>query len=158
MGFKITLQAPNLDNAKELIDSAIMAGGQEATTLVNNAAVDNAPRKYGTLKRSIHPEVNMSMGKFTGKVIQDVGVAKYGPYVNNGTGIYNGGSPWTITPSNKKALAFKVGGETIIRKKVTIKGQKGQHFMERALEENQGKIQEIMQNKVNQAIEAIGGK
>lgn len=160
--FKIILQTPKgLSNVQAKFNEAIQEGGQESTILVNNAAIENAPRKFGNLKRSIHPAVNMTLGKFSGKIIQDSMVAKYGKMVEEGTGIYHepdSRQPWVITPKNKKALAFKVGGELIIRKKVIVKGQKAQFFMKRALEDNKGKIHEKMQYKINKVIQEMEGK
>lgn len=159
MSFEIKLNvSDSLKSIPEKLDKGILVATEESTTLVNNTAINNAHRVFGNLKRSIHPEVVVGFGSFTGKVIQDSTVAKYGIMVEEGTGIYHepdARQPWTITPQNKKALAFKIGGEFIIRKKVIIKGQKAQFFMRKALQDNKENIKKIYQTKINNV---IGGK
>lgn len=54
---------------------------------------------------------------------------KYARYFQQGTGIYAGGSPWTIHPKKAKALAFTIGGTAYVRRSVTIPGQPPRPFL-----------------------------
>lgn len=123
------------------IDKNIDTAGRIATTMITQKAQANAPRKFGTLKRSIHAEVDTIGGKFTGNIIQDSGVAKYGKWVENGTGLY-GEHKRRITPVNKKALSWKSGGKRITVK--STKGMKGRFYMKRAFEEGKDEVKRIL--------------
>ena len=64
--------------------------------------------------------------------------AIYAPYVNDGTGIYGPYKTPIYSKSIGKPLAFEIGGQMIYVK--MIRGQKGQHFVERSIEQTQKKI------------------
>ena len=77
-------------------------------------------RDTGALRASISYEV-------VGNAII-VGYAKeYGKYHNEGTGIYNGGKPYTVKPKNKQALFFK--GAQSPFKSAVIDGVPKRQFM-----------------------------
>lgn len=83
--------------------------------------------------------------------------AHYAIFPNDGTGIYNGGS--VIKPKHGKALKFKPGkkwkgpvnddGYVYLRQ---VKGQKGQHFVEKSIKQTQGKIQDIFLKSVSDVV------
>lgn len=47
----------------------------------------------------------------------------YARWFQEGTGIFAGHSPWTVTAKSGKALAFTMGGVTYLRRSVTIPGE-----------------------------------
>lgn len=154
MKLNITLKVPNFSNVVEGLSNVINETGQKATVLVANSAVGKAPRRYGTLKRSIYPQVNPNIGKFSGKVIQDGTVASYGKYVNEGTGIYGPhGAP--IVPVTKPFLAWKDYGGGWHRAR-SIRGQKAQPFMEPALQENRDTINQMFKEKISKFLNSVG--
>ena len=154
MRLSINLKVPNTANIIDGLSTVINNTGQQATQLVANTAIDKAPRHFGTLKRSIYPQVNATVGKFTGKVIQDATVAPYGKYVEQGTGIYGPyGSP--IVPVTKPFLAWKDYGGGWHRAK-SVKGQKAQPFMEPAISENQDNIKQMFNVNITQFLNGLG--
>ena len=73
--------------------------------------------KTGELKRSIKHSVNND------GLVLNFSMRDYGKYVEYGT------PPHIIRPKNKKALAFKMGGEDIIVKEVHHPGTRPQPFI-----------------------------
>lgn len=59
--------------------------------------------------------------------------AHYAEYVNDGTGIYGKYHTPIVHPVIGKKFAFQVGGKMVYTN--IIKGQKGQHFVERSMDE-----------------------
>lgn len=56
--------------------------------------------------------------------------ARYAAWVNNGTGIFNGASPWVVEAKNGGALRFKApGGGFFFARKVTIQGSPPRPFL-----------------------------
>jgi phage gpG-like protein len=47
----------------------------------------------------------------------------YARWFQEGTGIFAGHTPWTVTAKNKQSLAFTMGGVTYLRRSVTIPGE-----------------------------------
>lgn len=84
--------------------------------------------------------------------------AQYAKFVNDGTGIYNDGS--IIKPKKGKALAFKAGpkwngpvnkdGYAFLK---YSKGQKGQKFVEKSIEQTQGKLEQLFIKAINEVIQ-----
>lgn len=64
--------------------------------------------------------------------------AKYSPFVNDGTGIYGPYKTPIYSKTVGKPLAFQVGGKMIYTK--MIRGQRGQKFVEKSIEQTQGKL------------------
>jgi hypothetical protein len=83
--------------------------------------------------------------------------AAYAPFVNDGTGIYNGGS--IIKPKKGKLLVFEPGkkwkgpvskdGLVFLR---WSRGQKGQKFVEKSIEATQRKILDYFKIAINEAL------
>lgn len=157
MSVTIRLKLPDgWRQSVQLINEAFQKGHIRATSLVTNKAIDKAPRKYGTLKRSIHSEVSTLGARFTGKVIQDTKVAKYGPFIEFGTGVYGPkGSPIEIVPKNKKALFWK-GARHPVRK-VVSPGMKARPYMRPAFRESIKEIEVVFNDELMKAIRRIGG-
>jgi phage gpG-like protein len=53
----------------------------------------------------------------------------YARWFQEGTGIFAGHSSWTVKPQNGKGLKFTIGGETFVRREVTIPGQPPRPFL-----------------------------
>ena len=64
--------------------------------------------------------------------------AKYAAFVNDGTGIYGPYKTPIYSKTVGKPLAFQVGGKMIYTK--MIRGQRGQKFVEKSIEQTQGKL------------------
>lgn len=147
MSFRIVIPVPRnlIESKQEQIKNGLKKGVQRATAEVTNTAMGFAPRRTGTLKRSIHAQVSGAGGNLTGLVVQDAGVAKYGVWVHNGTGIY-GPNHSPIVPVNAKMLKFKIGGQTFYRR--SVKGQKPNPFMLKAFEQEKGRVPGLILDSV----------
>ncbi|WP_406532508.1 HK97 gp10 family phage protein [Methanobrevibacter sp.] len=83
--------------------------------------------------------------------------AHYAPYVNDGTGIYNGGG--IIRPKNGSVLRFKpgpkwkghVGKDGYVYIKYS-KGQKGQKFVEKSIQQTEGKLADYFIKAVHEVL------
>ena len=127
---KISDDLKNLGNRAE---SAIQAGLLRAAGAVEAAAVEEAPKARGNLADSIRKYIEGQRAVISPK-------ASYAFFVHEGTGIY-GPHKSKIVPKSKKALAFQIGGKTIIRR--SVKGQKPNPFMARALKKTESRLPEI---------------
>lgn len=143
----VTVTIPkNIAVTKAKIDIGLQKGVNRVTAEMTKASVENAPYKFGNLRRSIHAQV-AGLGGFTGKVIQDTGVAKYGPYVHFGTGLYGPEKrEIIIKPVNKKALFWKGAAHPV--KRVKVKGMKPRPFMKKAFDEKKGEAPEIVREEI----------
>lgn len=111
------------------------------TTLVRNRAISLCPVNNGRLRSSITQEVRSEQSGPVGRVGTNV---EYALFVHEGTGIYGPkGSPYTIVPRRRKALAFVWKGAPIppngrggrhVYKRVTIKGTRPKPFLRDALQ------------------------
>lgn len=141
MSLEIVIKIPKeaILKKQEAIKVGMQKGIAYATGEITNKAVANAPRVYGTLKRSIHAEITGELGGgFTGRVIQDSKVAKYGVWVHEGTGIYGPhGTP--IVPVKAKMLRWKTRDGKVMVKR-SVKGQKPNPYMKKAFDELKGEV------------------
>lgn len=152
MAFRVRIKLPaKYDPA--LLANGLERGVQRATAMLTNAAIANAPRKTGTLKRSIHAEVNPIGGRLTGRVIQDTGVARYGPFVEFGTGIY-GPTGEPITPKKAPFLQWKSPDGRFIRKK-SVNGMKPRRYMRDAFDQNKNQVPEIVKEEIQKALDQM---
>jgi HK97 gp10 family phage protein len=149
----ITINLPkNVAVTKTQVDEGLRKGVNRITAEMTKASQVNAPYKFGNLRRSIHAEV-AGMGGFTGKVIQDTGVAKYGPYVHFGTGLYGPEKrEIIIKPANKKALFWKGAAHPV--KSVKVKGMKPRPFMKKAFDEKKGEAPDIVREEILREVKA----
>lgn len=144
---EVALNIPsNVKLAAEQVNNGLSRGVNRITAEITKTSQEKAPYKTGTLRRSIHAEVG-SIGSFTGKVIQDTGVAKYGPMVHFGTGLYGPEKrEIIIKPVNKKALFWKGAAHPV--KSVKVKGMKPQPFMKEAFDEKKKDVPEIVREEI----------
>ena len=77
--------------------------------------------------------------------------AHYAEYVNDGTGIYGKNHTPIVHPTIGKKFAFQVGGKMVYTN--IIKGQVGQHFVEKSVSEVTPRIP----NRFKTAIEKVLG-
>lgn len=139
----VEIKVPDVHGEK--IKQGFSDGIKDATSFLNQKAVENAPRKHGTLRRSITSEVS----ELSGKVIQRSSVAPYGMYAHDGTGIYgNHHSP--IVPKSKKVLKFKIGNTIFYRR--SVKGQEGKFYMKKASEEGKDGVKERVIRAIKKAL------
>lgn len=160
---KITVVVPSeLGKMPEILDATMRKAMVEAQALIELGAKANAPVRTSNLQRAIGSSDVISLG---GKMVGTVGVrlaeAKYGGWVEKGTGTYAGHEPWTILPKKGKMLAFKqppgwagpVGKDgRALAWKVTIKGQKGQRYLARSAEENRARVEQVFQRAIQGVI------
>jgi HK97 gp10 family phage protein len=135
------------DDLKDLGDraeSAVEAGLLRAAGAVEATAVEEAPKARGNLADSIRKYIEGSRAVIAPQ-------ARYAFFVHEGTGIY-GPYKTPIVPKTKKALAFRIGGKTIIRR--SVKGQKANPFMARALRKVISRLPEIFAAGFNSAIKS----
>lgn len=127
---------------------------QQAGVLMRDAAImrfkeQGGDQSWKPNKRGGHT------GILTGRLWQSIQVSPpggnsvtvgtnvtYARYFQFGTGIYAGGSPWTIRPKNGKALAFTIGGQRFVRRSVTIPGQPARPFLV-ITDENKAAIKDV---------------
>jgi HK97 gp10 family phage protein len=139
MEFKINLKiSPRLKRLRENVEAAIEAGLLRAAAAVEARAVEEAPKVRGNLANSIRKYIRDRRAVITP-------VARYALYIHQGTGIY-GPHKAKIVPVHKKALAFTIGGKTIIRR--SVKGQKANPFMKRAFDEVRPRMKEIFDGAI----------
>lgn len=98
----------NVEQAGPMIQRELTRAVRRAVLIVEAEAKSLAPRKTGTLQRSLHSEV-----RGLGRQIQGIVGTNltYAPFVEFGTGIYHepdAHKPWTVKPVNAKALAIPV--------------------------------------------------
>lgn len=161
MNIKVVIPA-GFKAMPEKLDAAVKSAMIKSQALIELGAKANAPVRTANLQRSIASSDVLSVG---GKIMGTVGVrlaqAKYGGWVEQGTGIYNGHSAWTITPKKGKMLAFKQppgwtgpvskDGRALARI-ATVRGQKGQGYLARSAEENRARIEKIFRSAIEGAV------
>lgn len=77
--------------------------------------------------------------------------AQYVKYVNEGTGIYGPYKTPIINPAIGKKFAFEVNGQMIYTN--IIKGQKGQHFVEKSISQTQDKLAGFFIKAIREVLE-----
>lgn len=106
----------------------------DIAAVIQSVARGGAPMRTGNLRSAI----KMKEAKRAGpkgrraEVFIDTKQAPYGVWVNDGTGIY-GSKHKKIYAKPGNMLVFEVGGRKVVTR--SVKGQKGQHFMENAFDE-----------------------
>lgn len=140
--------------------STIVSAMQDACDLVENSAIDKAPKDTGHLKQNITNRIEVIGNEVSGIVFTPL---EYAPYIEYGTGIYaeNGGTSgyWVYVgdkdydPNRKKSGKRYTLQEAkqivaIMRSKgleaYYTNGMHPQPFMRPALEENKDEIIQII--------------
>jgi len=76
--------------------------------------------------------------------------AQYAKFVNDGTGVFGPYNTPIIHPSIGKKFAFQVGGQMVYTR--VIQGQKGQHFVEKSIEQTRGQLGNFMIKAVREVL------
>lgn len=144
---------PGIRAHREVLRATLERAVQRATSYATNQAINNAPRKTGTLKRSIHSVINPLVASFTGSIVQDTGVAKYGPFVEYGTGIY-GPRGELIRPKTAKMLSW-IGPD---KKRIfarSVKGMTPRRYMKKAFDDSVPVVKAMVHEEVQKAVQAL---
>ena len=112
--------------------------------------------KGGFLEKSIQKLIHPS--GLSATVFLNEGVASYGKYVHDGTGIYNGGKPYPIKPKNKKMLYWKNASGKHFSKGVMHNGIKPDRFLYEAGKRQEPYFIARINGAVKLIIEAAGLK
>lgn len=136
------------DDMQPAVTQGLKNGVQQATSYLATYEKSVIPQ-YPNIQHSIIPDLT-ALADYKGTVIQQVSVAKYGPWVNNGTGIY-GPYNTPIVPVNGNVLAWPKSKPTHVYR--SVKGQKAQHFWEKAKTQT-SKVAEIIQTAIQKALGA----
>jgi len=121
--------------------------------LVEAEAKTLVPRVTERLASSISPGRVTKFGpELTGAVGTRV---HYAPYVEYGTGLY-GPKHRLIRPTTKKAMKFKIGGKTFIRR--TTKGMEPRPYMAPALEASKEGVKRLFERAVENLLHRLGGR
>lgn len=129
---------------RALMDAGDEIGGHTAGEIAEVTPVGQEPPRGGLAAAWTH-----RVQQRGNSVEITVGNAKfYGPFVNFGTGIYVGRG--RIRPKRAKALRFRIAGRVIFRK--SVRGQRGQHFVERGFNNARPPIPRIVTAILERAI------
>lgn len=124
----------NLDDLERRSKQSIISAVREIASLCLSRIRTNSPKRTGALSRSWMME---KVSELTYKISTSI---KYAKWVNDGTGIYGSGKP--ITPKRAKYLRFQIGGSIIFAK--SVKGQKGQHYVEETVRQTENRVESIV--------------
>lgn len=131
----------NSDFVKSMDKSAgqmlerLMANMSEACLRVETDAKKGCPVDMGTLRASIHSEVDREEKRIVGRIGSNL---DYAPYVHNGTGIYAKDGTGRKTPWCYEVKAGKYKGLHWTR------GQKPQPFLQDAVIKNKAAISRLL--------------
>ena len=128
----IKVDKSKLKNLDEQIPKIKEKGLSLASQYMINRLQQNSPVDHGLLRGWFPYEYT------PGEEVKIRSPASYAKYVNEGTGIFGPYNTPIIHPVIGKKFAFQVGGQMIYTN--MIRGQKGQHFVEKSIEETKGKL------------------
>ena len=127
----ISVNSKNLKNLGESMKEIKKKGlSYTSQGMIRNLG-KNSPVDHGLLRKWYPYSVSDSEVKIRSP-------AYYVKFVNDGTGIYGPRHTPIVHPSIGKKFAFEAGGKMIYTN--IIKGQKGQHFVERSIEETRKQL------------------
>ena len=130
-----------LKDVEKGIRSAEVKALKAYTVNIWGDAVRNAPRKTGTLKRSIQSEVDA--GNLIGRVFTNL---KYSRMVEEGT------RPHKIKARRVKALHFMWNGKPAFFKSVNHPGTRGQFYMRNAFDKWKNRITDFFEAHIKNGI------
>lgn len=153
MVFQINVSIPpGITKLNENVQSGFSKGIQDLTARMTRAAQQNAPYKVGNLRRSIISPVSQ-LGGLKGTIIQDTGVAKYGQFVHDGTGIYHQPDPhkkWVVSGATARKYFAKDLPEGV--KFVWIKGMKARPYMKEAFDQKKDEAKPIIEEWIRREV------
>lgn len=128
----------SVDKATTQIILQMVKKVEKGCLLLEREAKKNCSIDLGILKASMFTDISFN----TEEIIGTLGnTQEYAPYVHQGTGIYAKNGDGRQTPWKYKAESGKYKGWHI-----TV-GQKPQSFMEKARDDNKGKVEIILGGK-----------
>lgn len=104
----------------------------------------NSPVDHGLLRQWF-------FSKVTDNEIEIQTPANYAPYVNDGTGIYGPHKTPIYSKKIGSPMVFEVNGQLIYTKIIT--GQKGQHFVEKSIEQTQEKLADYFIKAIHEELQ-----
>lgn len=128
---------------------------QAGAMVIETEAKQRAPRKTGTLIRSIHSEITKQDAS---QAAAAVGTnVEYGSHVEYGTGIHGPtGQPILIRPRRPGgALRFQIGDRVVFARQVRNPGMRPRPFLEPAFDAKQREASEAVAAAVWRQVEAI---
>lgn len=140
----ITVHSPSvLDNLGDSMKKIKERGlSYTAQGMIRNLG-RNSPVDHGLL-RKWYPDT-ISSDEITIKT-----PAAYAKYVNDGTGIYGQYRTPIIHPSIGKKFAFEAGGKMVYTR--MIRGQRGQKFVERSMNETRGQLKNFYIKAIHEVL------
>lgn len=140
---------PPLSKALEIAPAkateALKRAVNKASLTIEREAKARAPRRTGTLARSIHTELaTSSIHAVTGKVGTNLSYAVHQEY---------GVRPFGVRRA--KALRFNVGGKVVFAKRV--RGFKGRFYFKGAIEAARPKITQFFEEAVSEVVGLLRG-
>ena len=135
-----------LKEVRQNVTERMMEAVKSLSVYVWKQAIDYAPRRTGTLKRSITVSNPMLGAEGLTAIIRAGAGIKYAPYVEFGT------RPHEIRPRRAKVLHWISEGEHVFARRVRHPGTRGQFFMRRAFEDGEKKASEIFNKFLSIAI------
>ena len=145
-GLKET-QAKMEQIVRDLHGEPMLDALREGTLLVQRSAKINAPVDVGRLRASITPEVSVEGTTVQGVVGSNV---VYAPYMEFGTGVHAGHSPYFPPPAALEIWARRHGttGFAVAFAIFKAGGLKARKFLQNALEDNTQRIIELIERAV----------
>lgn len=125
----------SLDKGREQVLETLMENMQAACLRVETDAKRDCPVDMGTLRASIHSEVDQEPDRVIGRIGSEL---DYAPYVHNGTGIYAQDGTGRKTPWCYEVKAGKYKGFH------WTLGQKPQPFLQNAVIKNREAISRLL--------------
>jgi len=154
-GFRFKMDLSEIKGLPEEIHQGLKNGVERAVQLIRRFTMEEAPKKTANLFKNIFASTEEDGTKLTGTVTVNPLTSDGKPYalfVTEGTGLYGPKrKEIVVTPRSRKALAFLYGGQLLVRKRVTIKGQKPNPFHERAL----SKAEPLLPNEIEKGLDSI---
>ena len=143
MEFKTEIKiSPELLKLGNNLEAGIRAGLLRAAGAVEGAAMEKAPVRTGNLADRIRKYIDRNRAIISS-------TAPYSIFVHEGTGLF-GPRKAKIVPKTAKALRFRIGDKLIFAR--SVKGQKPNPYMRRALKGVEGRIPEIFNRAISDFI------
>ena len=143
MEFKTEIKiSPELLKVGNNLAAGIQAGLLRTAGAVEAAAMETAPVRTGELADRIRKYIDRNRAIISS-------TALYSIFVHEGTGLF-GPRKAKIVPKTAKALRFRIGDKLIFAR--SVKGQKPNPYMRRALKGVEGRIPEIFNRAISDFI------
>ena len=139
----ITVDSSKVQGIMNKIPEVKKRGLQLTSQGLINELMKNSPVDHGLLKQWF-------VSQSSEEEIHIQSPASYAKFVNDGTGIYGPYKTPIIHPVIGKKFAFQVGGKMVYTN--MIKGQKGQHFVEKSIEATQSRLTDFFMIAIREVL------